>query len=668
MPGAFSYARDPDGKASWKDAIAGLADPWHVAPGAAVSLGFTGDAVWMHAVLRNPLDFPVRRILEMPGTIDTLDLYVLQDGLVETQHTGKKVGLDARRIRSGELAFSLVLGPRSQQELWLRAAGNDSIALHPVLWTEEAFGHESNRKALVAAACLGALGTMALFNLFIWISLRDRPYLYYGLFQTAELLMLGALDGRTFRYFWPSSPEWAARSEMCFTYLALLAGAAFARDFLEPRYLPKASKKVFSALVTLSFLQLALALFTDHRILQQILMLTVVLNCATAMTAGIAAVARRSPNGPIFAAAWLILLISGILSCGTYAGLWGAHVFQIEIPRIGSVAEAVLLSFGLARRIKLAQKEKELIQGKLVEQERAQAQLLERRVTERTQELQGALQQLRAAQDRMVIQARLAALGHLIAGVAHEVGNPLNFVMGGASELGKRLQLLKAGVSDLVPEGSPLSRSLDGALQAADLVRDGSSRIHQLIENLRAYTRVRSRAPEPVDLVKVLEATIGLIEPLTKQQDITVVRDFEALPAVRSWQGELGQVFLNLLLNSCQAMPEGGTITLTARQRGGRVEVVVKDTGPGIAPAHREAVFDPFFTTRMAEGTGLGLSISARIVEDHQGELTLLEGGGGEVQEADAGEAQGRRPGATFLVSLPSLASLSLAASSASPT
>jgi signal transduction histidine kinase len=239
----------------------------------------------------------------------------------------------------------------------------------------------------------------------------------------------------------------------------------------------------------------------------------------------------------------------------------------------------------------------------------------------------------------MVKQARLAALGHLIAGVAHEVGNPLNFVVGGAAELARRLDALKAALATKEPaRRAAVESATNGALQAAELVRNGSDRIHQLIDNLRSYTHSGTHAPELADLASTLDGAFSLVEPLTKRQGIEIVRDYQKVPPVWSRPGELGQVFLNLVLNSCQAMPTGGTITVrTRRASAGGIEIEMSDTGPGIPAEHRDAIFDPFFTTRLAEGTGLGLSVSLRIIQDHDGEIRLID----------------RQGGATFVVSLP---------------
>ncbi len=633
LPGGFAVLHDPNARFALDAVMASDPAAWRVPGDPELSIGFSASAYWVRLSLENPTPQRQSRILELPRTIDVADLYWTgTDGERRHQRDGKKLTFSARAFPGRNLAFRVAFEPREIQTLWLRVSGHDSLAIRPTLWRENAFEADNLRKEQIAAAYFGAVGAMALFNFFIWISLRDRAYLYYALFQGAVMLTLGALHGDTFRYLWPESPIWAARTEVTFTCLALLAGSAFARTFLSARYVTRLGDRLIVALMAVSTAFLAAGLFTDHRWLQGLLQVLVVAVCASVLATGIVAWRRGSPNGPVFVAAWASLLVAAILSAGTYGGLWASHVFQVELPRLGSVAEAILLSFGLARRIKLAQRDKEEAQRRLVEQERAQAQILEQRVVERTKELEDALRQLRTAQDRMVKQARLAALGHLIAGVAHEVGNPLNFVVGGTVELGRRIETLRTAMAGAGKLGDPahetaIDRAAAGAMEAAELVRNGSDRIHQLVQNLRAYTHVRTRARELADVVPTLDATLALIEPLTKQQGIEIVRDYQPVPAVWSWRGELAQVFLNLALNSCQAMPTGGTITVRTRPAaGGGIAIEMSDTGPGVPPEHREAIFDPFFTTRMNEGTGLGLYVSSQIIHDHDGELRLVDG------------------------------------------
>jgi hypothetical protein len=446
-------------------------------------------------------------------------------------------------------------------------------------------------------------------------------------------------DNNTFRLLWPESPEWASRSQAFFFAPVLFAGAGFARSFVGLQFLSPSAQRATRATMGLAVALGVVSLLTDHPLLQRSASLSVVLTCAVLLGAGLMATSRGSPNGRIFVFAWLILLASGILAACTSLGLFQWHPLLLDVPRVGSSMEAVLLSFGLARRIKIANRERERAQQHLVEIERAQSQLLERRVAERTLALERAMGQLTAAQERMVKQARLAALGHLTAGVAHEIGNPLNFVLGGAKELAQRLNFLEAAFRDVDSRSASLvAEPLSEARRATALVENGSVRIHRIIEALRGHTRSRKGSKEPVDVIAVLEATLALIHPLTDKQKIEVVRELPRATSVMSWPGELDQVFLNLLLNSCQAMPAGGRLTVrVSATPDGSVEIVFSDSGAGVPREQRESIFDPFFTTRPSEGVGLGLSLSLRIIEEHGGDLTLLES----------------QQGATFAISLP---------------
>jgi signal transduction histidine kinase len=310
----------------------------------------------------------------------------------------------------------------------------------------------------------------------------------------------------------------------------------------------------------------------------------------------------------------------------------------------------MLLALGLAHRIKRARQDERRAQAELLAHRSAQARLLEATVAERTAKLSAALRRLEATQHKMITQARLAALGNLIAGIAHEIGNPLNFNIGGAAELGRRLAVLE-GVLDrlqLMVEGDPgverelatADQTFRAARRAAQLIEAGNARIKQLVDALRGQLDGHSPAQRPTDLIAELEQVLTLIEARTHHQHITIIKQLPPLPLLDCLPGELGQVFMNLLLNSCAAMPDGGEIRISGEVRRGAVELRFTDTGPGIPPEHRSAVFDPFFTTRPpGEGTGLGLAISYDIVRRHRGELVLADSEPG--------------AGATFVVCLP---------------
>jgi signal transduction histidine kinase len=232
-----------------------------------------------------------------------------------------------------------------------------------------------------------------------------------------------------------------------------------------------------------------------------------------------------------------------------------------------------------------------------------------------------------AMQQQLLLSDRLVQIGTLAAGIAHEINNPLAYVMG---NIGLALEELENGTQ---------SASVVAALRQA---LEGSERIRAITTDLRVFSRNDESEPRPVDLQRVLESAISMAWNQMRHR-ATLVRDFQPVPPIAANENRLGQVFLNLLINAAQAIPEGNAdrheIRVTLRQIATGVEIAVSDSGVGIAPEARENLFQPFFTTKpRGMGTGLGLSICQKIVQDIGGEIS----------------ASAREPnGTTFRVCLP---------------
>jgi signal transduction histidine kinase len=259
-----------------------------------------------------------------------------------------------------------------------------------------------------------------------------------------------------------------------------------------------------------------------------------------------------------------------------------------------------------------------------------------------------------------VLQAeRLAAVGELAAGVAHEVNNPVNFALNALRTLSSQVEALAElarALSALDPsDPAALARQvrelehLRGGLapqEAADelqelvaIVTEGLERTYRLVGNLRDLAGPGRGARLPVDLRRGIESTLQLLGRDLEQAGVTVRTDLGGEPlVVQGDAGALGQVFLNLLKNSAEAF-EGrrGTVWIEARREGAWVELAIRDDGPGIPAQVRGRLFEPFFTTKEAgRGSGLGLSICRRIVMEHGGTIELSSPPGGHVGAAFA--------------------------------
>ncbi|HLE96099.1 MAG TPA: ATP-binding protein [Candidatus Thermoplasmatota archaeon] len=226
----------------------------------------------------------------------------------------------------------------------------------------------------------------------------------------------------------------------------------------------------------------------------------------------------------------------------------------------------------------------------------------------------------REDRERMIRSERLSSLGTLVAGVAHEVNNPLTYIIGNLEMAA--LDLDEA--ASAVDAGRPVDAGrLRATLRGVEKAIEGANRIARITRSLKAMSRVRDRAYERIDVVRVVADVADLVR-LTLPARVDLVVDVSATPIeVFGGPAELNQVFLNLTKNSIDALGENaGRIRLATVAQDGHAEITVQDDGPGIPPDVLPRLFDPFFTTK-ASGTGLGLAITHRIVEEHKGDIAV---------------------------------------------
>jgi two-component system, NtrC family, sensor kinase len=225
----------------------------------------------------------------------------------------------------------------------------------------------------------------------------------------------------------------------------------------------------------------------------------------------------------------------------------------------------------------------------------------------------------------MVTQARLATLGMLVAGLAHEINTPLGAINSNHDVLRRALNKLQVILEDEVVEPHELEevrrivRAVDGILHVNDLAVE---RMTELVKSLRTFGRLDRAQLDFADLHEGLDSTLAILAYELK--GVNVVRDYATLPLVECQPHQINQVFMNLILNARQATAEGGTITLSTAASGERVTVRVEDTGTGITPDALKKLFQPGFTTKGSRiGMGLGLVICRQIVERHGGRIAV---------------------------------------------
>ena len=289
----------------------------------------------------------------------------------------------------------------------------------------------------------------------------------------------------------------------------------------------------------------------------------------------------------------------------------------------------------------------------LADQQFQHTALLEKTVSERTEQLesqrddlQDALARLQEAHAQLLQIDKMASIGQLAAGVAHEINNPIGFISSNLNSLAEYTEEVKkilqayaellnvcqgsgSGLADQATRVCELKEAIDLDYILADLDSlitesiEGTQRVRKIVADLRDFSHIDTAEVDEEDLNILIDKTINVAWNELKYK-AEVVRDYGQIPEIPCYGGKLGQLFLNLLVNAAHAIEEHGTITVRTGQADETVWIEIEDTGCGMPPDIQSRVFEPFFTTKdVGKGTGMGLHLAYRIIEAHHGKISL---------------------------------------------
>jgi signal transduction histidine kinase len=345
---------------------------------------------------------------------------------------------------------------------------------------------------------------------------------------------------------------------------------------------------------------------------------------------------------------WHILrLLAYLVVMGQTFRLYKQNLDQIQVSLLRQEYQQHLEELVVERTAKLKASEAEL---------RGSRDKLEEKVAERTADLQIAnaalfadrehqatlIKKLDEAQNQLLQSEKMASIGQLAAGVAHEINNPVGFINSNVRTLERYLndllliiaayeqaESLTVPLSKECAEVKSLKEKLDYAYLKEDVVcliketLEGIARVSKIVQDLKDFSHIDESEWQLADLHKGLDSTLNLVNNEIKHKT-EVAKEYGPLPEVECLPFQLNQVFMNLLVNAADSITERGTITLRTGREGDEVWVEIADTGYGIAPENIKRIFEPFFTTKpIGKGTGLGLSLSYSIVKKHHGTIKV---------------------------------------------
>lgn len=331
------------------------------------------------------------------------------------------------------------------------------------------------------------------------------------------------------------------------------------------------------------------------------------------------AAAKRGALGLVIGLFALAMLLAGV-----FAILWARRVFR-PIERMHATMNAIEQDQPTARVGVVASRDElgDLAAhfDRLLDRLQAQTSSLKRwgdsldaQVASRTAALEQAMAELKAAQSQLVMNEKLAAIGQLTAGVAHEINNPVAVIQGNLDVL---RDILGAAADPVQPE--------------VKLIQEQVHRIRLIVAKLLQFARPQDYVGylEPVTPAQLIQDSLVLVGHLLKRGTVAVEQHLDSVRNVLCNRNELQQVLINLMVNAIQAMPEGGTLTLAAEDWDEAdmplgLKLIVGDTGPGLSTSECERLFKPFYTAKKTDGTGLGLWVSQSLVERYGGRISVV--------------------------------------------
>ena len=390
--------------------------------------------------------------------------------------------------------------------------------------------------------------------------------------------------------------------------------------------------------------------YTPARVEQQELLDRLGELASTRITSSVAQTSSQARLVSIIAGALTLMLLIG----GCILSYYLTRSFERPISEL-MIASRAIASGDLNRKLSLDRKDELGEMAEVLNQMVGNLRGLNDDLANQVRWLRETKDELAKTQGHMVRQEKMVALGQLVAGVAHELNNPISFVYSNTillkdsfAQLHRVLEYYDSveGLAREIEEGAnQIKGQIDYNFLVGDIAQaledchEGARRVRDIVLNLRTFSRLDDSELQRADITEGIESTAKILGQFFRPDRVVLHREYGKIPEIECYAGQLSQVWMNLMVNAAQAMNSKGDLFIGARVDGDRLVVSFRDTGPGIPEEVVSKIFDPFFTTKkVGDGTGLGLSIVHGIIERHGGEIRV---------ETRIGE------GTTFVVELP---------------
>jgi len=665
------YFEDGKGDLSFEDiSNPTFSDSFILSTRKSLNFGYTHSTYWVKFHLKN-FDPQINDwILEIDyELLDSIDFYYQdQEGQWRSKAFGDMYPFEQREWDYRTFIIPLQLPDKEIHTYYLRFKTMGTMQFPMNISREKSFLRKLFLSETYYGIFFGIMILLIIYNAFVYFSLRDITYFHYIILILSTTILVAFLSGHIFQYvlgdymWWSNKllPSSIALSEFCIIN--------FTRSFLNTKKLYARLDKVLIFLLFLSFIMMFLLFFTNFHFSIQVAAYTSQLYILICLLSGILCLLKGNKAALLFILAFTLFLIGALAISFIAIGIIGENTITAHGMELGVMLNGVFLSLALINSYKISELEKEKAHEEILQMRQKATELLEQKVKERTaeiqdknealrqqqeelktinellenqkEELQKALESLKLTQSQLVQSEKMASIGQLVAGIAHEINNPVTFISAGVDSLNANLvevrqvldiyhMITPDNAEEKLKEIEKLKKEIEyhetviEIDKLIDSVRTGSDRTAEIVKGLRTFSRLDEDVLKFADIHEGLDSTLILLRNKYKEH-IEIEKHYGDIPEIECYPGQLNQVFMNILSNAIDAIEDKGTIAISTSISNRSIRISIKDTGRGISENIRSKIFDPFFTTKeVGKGTGLGLSICHSIIEKHSGSIEV---------------------------------------------
>ncbi len=571
-----------------------------------------------------------------------------------TNQTGNTHPFYEREDNNMNYNLYLSLANNETKTFYLNINSSHPYELPIFINNQKSIAASNFREHVIIGLYCGILISTILYNLFLLFATRDKNYLFYVIYLFALCFAQITFEGWSFRFFWPALPQINSYIVIFTSCFVGIMGIVFAKFFLSTAHYTPKINKILSALIVCYAAALVLSFSKYSWISYSVFNYIGIVASILLLYSSILIYKKGFTSALFYLIAWSAFLSGFIIYLLKNLDIIPFTDFTHFIVYIGSSIEVVLLSFALANKINILQKEKEASQADALRVSKEnemliqeQNTLLEKQVAQRTYDLEKTLRELKDAQIQLVESEKMASLGQLTAGIAHEINNPINFVKSNVSPLQMDVQDLFELITeyqklhannpeeqyDLLQHIKTLENRLDPDFLKEEIqnlisgIEEGAERTAEIVRGLRNFSRLDESEMKEVSIYENINSTLILLRNIMPHY-LKIRKHFDARGEIECYPGKLNQVFMNILTNCIQAIKtkpekkEEEYIDIRVEEVDDCMRISISDTGIGMNDEVKHKIFDPFFTTKdVGEGTGLGMAIVFKIIEKHHGKI-----------------------------------------------